>query len=121
MILAANGGSPCPSECQQTRGRYSASPTQNRTAPRAGGSAEVGFLRRLFGGTERSDQDEGAPIDAAELDASERDHELELLRSEQDRLDDLAQRQLRYAQYSWEPPAQGGERRADDEDKTASK
>ena len=29
---------------------------------------------------------------------------------------DLAQRQLRYAAYAWQPPAQGGERRADDED-----
>jgi hypothetical protein len=32
-------------------------------------------------------------------------------------LDDLARRQLRYADYAWEPPAQGGERRADDTDK----
>ena len=29
---------------------------------------------------------------------------------------DLQQRQLRYAEYAWEPPAQGGTRRADDED-----
>ena len=26
----------------------------------------------------------------------------------------LTQRQLRYADYAWEPPRQGGERRADD-------
>jgi hypothetical protein len=39
-----------------------------------------------------------------------------LARSEQDRLDDLAQRQLRYADYAWQPPKQGGERRAEDED-----
>jgi hypothetical protein len=30
------------------------------------------------------------------------------------------QRQLRYARYAWQPPAQGGERRADDEDETAT-
>jgi hypothetical protein len=41
-----------------------------------------------------------------------------VLRGEQERLDDLAQRQLRYAQYAWQPPAQGGERRADDGDRS---
>ena len=46
----------------------------------------------------------------------ERARDLELLREDQDRLDDLALRQLRYAEYAWEPPAQGGERRADDGD-----
>jgi hypothetical protein len=39
-----------------------------------------------------------------------------LARAEQDRLDDLSQRQLRYAAYAWQPPRQGGERRADDDD-----
>ena len=29
----------------------------------------------------------------------------------------IDQAQLRYAEYAWEPPAQGGERRADDEDR----
>ncbi len=52
------------------------------------------------------------------IDAAERAHELDLLREEQARLDDLAQRQLKYARYSWEPPPQGGERRADDADET---
>ena len=38
-----------------------------------------------------------------------------LLREEALRLnDDLIQRQLRYADRSWTPPAQGGSRRADD-------
>ena len=58
------------------------------------------------------------PVDAAELEADEREHELDVLRAEQERLDDLAQRQLRYASYAWQPPAQGGERRADDGDRS---
>ena len=89
----------------------------------------MGFLRRLFGGSGAPDPDV-APKDDAEpetaepdiepdLDASERQHELDLMRGEQDRLDELTQRQLRYARYAWQPPAQGGERRADDEDSTA--
>jgi hypothetical protein len=77
----------------------------------------MGFIRRLLGGTANSEATEAAEVDPAELDAAEREHELDLLRGEQERLDDLAQRQLRYAQYAWEPPAQGGERRADDQDK----
>ncbi len=48
-------------------------------------------------------------------DASERAYELDLLRGEQERLDDLIQRQLRYADHAWQPPDQGGSRRADDE------
>jgi hypothetical protein len=81
----------------------------------------MGFLRRLFGwdDTANAGKDIEAdpdPHDSAELDASEREHELEVLRAEQDRLDELTQRQLRYADYAWQPPAQGGERRADDED-----
>ncbi len=59
-----------------------------------------------------------APADPVDVDAMERDYELDLLRDEQGRLDELQQRQLRYANYAWEPPAQGGERRSDDEDAT---
>ena len=73
----------------------------------------MGFLRRLLGGSP-GDADAAPLADAAELEADEREHELEVLRAEQERLDDLAQRQLRYAQYAWHPPAQGGDRRADD-------
>ena len=85
------------------------------------------FIRRLFGGGQPSDDaptpsnDAVAPTDTTEPaddDAAERAHELELLREEQARLDDLAQRQLKYSRYSWEPPPQGGERRADDADET---
>ena len=80
----------------------------------------MGFLKRLFGGSTEAGQDESAtpasPTTPAELDAEERAHELELAHSEQDRLSDLQQRQLKYAEYAWEPPAQGGTRRADDED-----
>jgi hypothetical protein len=79
----------------------------------------MGFLKRLFGG-EGSGSDDSTtaptPADPVDIDAAERAHDLELARSEQDRLDDLAQRQLRYADYAWQPPKQGGERRAEDDD-----
>jgi hypothetical protein len=76
-------------------------------------SALMGFLRRFLGSQAGTDPQTN---DAADLDAEERQHELDVLRGEQERLDELAQRQLRYAQYAWQPPAQGGERRADDRD-----
>lgn len=75
------------------------------------------FLRRLLGGEATIGEDAPKPFDAAEVDADERAHEVDVLRAEQERLDDLAQRQIRYADYAWQPPAQGGERRADDRDK----
>jgi len=77
------------------------------------------FLRRLGrggGDEERTEPAESVAVDQAELDHAERDHELEVLREDQARLDELAQRQLKYAQYAWTPPPQGGERRADDAD-----
>ncbi len=83
----------------------------------------MGFLRRLLGGgetptdvSEAADASRSAPASSAELDAEERAHELEILRAEQERLDELTQRQLRYEKYAWQPPAQGGERRAEDND-----
>jgi hypothetical protein len=76
----------------------------------------LGFLKRLLGGGTEPESGPAAAFDPAEAEAEEREHELEVLREEQDRLGDLAQRQLRYAQYAWQPPAQGGERRADDGD-----
>jgi hypothetical protein len=83
----------------------------------------MGFLKRLLGGNDKPDDGDVArerpAIAPADLDAAERERELELMRGEQARLDELTQRQLRYAKYAWEPPAQGGERRADDEDATA--
>jgi hypothetical protein len=83
----------------------------------------MSFLRRLLGG---SDSEPGAAADAApphsaaELDALERERELELLRADHERLDELQQRQLRYASYVWQPPAQGGEKRAEDNDPPSS-
>lgn len=74
----------------------------------------MSFLKRLLGTDAAAPR---APIDAADVDAEERQHELDVLRGEQERLDELAQRQLRYADYAWQPPPQGGERRADDGDK----
>jgi hypothetical protein len=81
----------------------------------------MGFLKRLFGGGSEASPDEppaapAPPVTPAQLEAEERAHELELARGEQDRLSDLQQRQLRYAAYAWEPPPQGGTRRAEDED-----
>jgi len=78
----------------------------------------MGFLKRLLGGGSDAATDEPAPPPAtpADVEADEKAHELDLARSEQDRLSDLQQRQLKYADYAWQPPAQGGTRRADDED-----
>jgi hypothetical protein len=81
----------------------------------------VGFLRRIFGGgggaPGEDGSDDAAPgRDLAGLDEEERARELELARFDQDRLDDLVRRQQRYADRSWTPPAQGGERRAEDKD-----
>ncbi len=84
----------------------------------------MGFFRRLFGAerdagdsadddAETADRAQASP---AELDEAERAHELEMARFEQDRTDDLMRRQQRYADRSWTPPAQGGERRSDDGD-----
>ena len=80
----------------------------------------MGFLRRLIGGSAPENDAAGSTATAApaELDALEREHEQELYRQERERLDELQQRQERYAQYAWQPPAQGGERRADDGEKT---
>jgi hypothetical protein len=75
----------------------------------------MSFLRRLFGSGDSSPSDESVPVtDPATLDEAERAHELELARFEQERTDDLVRRQQRYATQSWTPPAQGGERRAED-------
>jgi hypothetical protein len=86
----------------------------------------MNFLRRLLGGSAPdvdsdavSDADDDVESEPAELDAAERQHELDLLRGEQERLDELQQRQQRYAQYAWQPPAEGGEIRAEDNDRSA--
>lgn len=80
-------------------------------------------LRRLFGGgsanparsrADESGDPDAEPPSADAIDAEERARELELLRAEQDRLDELVLRQQRYADRSWVPPPQGGPRRSDD-------
>ena len=80
----------------------------------------MSFLRRLLGSASDGDGERpsAAPADAATLEADERARELELARFDQERVDDLVRRQQRYADRSWTPPAQGGERRADDADRT---
>lgn len=84
----------------------------------------MSFLRRLFGvpATEpEADTGQASTTETpAELDAAERQREVELLRSDHERLDELQQRQLRYASYAWQPPAQGGDIRAEDGDAPSS-
>jgi len=83
----------------------------------------MGLLRRIFGGgrgngddeTPAAVDDQGSP-GSTDPDADERQHELDVLRAEAERMDELTQRQLKYANYAWQPPDQGGERRADDAD-----
>jgi len=77
----------------------------------------MSLLRRLFGGGSGEDPPPVAPpASQADIEAAELEHEREVMRAEAARLDELRQRQLRYAQHAWTPPAQGGEKRADDED-----
>ena len=77
----------------------------------------MSFLRRILGGDQPPEKVEAT---AEELLEDERRHELEMMRSEAERLDDLQQRQLRYADRAWTPPAQGGDRRSDDTDQPES-
>ena len=90
----------------------------------------MSFLRRILGGNPQpvpaiDDADasgtepdpDATPAPGGSSVADEQARDRELLRDEARRLDDeLIQRQLRYADRSWTPPAQGGDRRADDED-----
>ncbi len=77
----------------------------------------MGFLRRLLGGGSPDDEahEDATPAPgAAPTDEAARDREL--LLADAARLnDELLQRQLRYADRSWTPPAQGGTKRSDDE------
>ena len=79
----------------------------------------MSFLKRLFGGGSGDDgrtiADE--PPLAIDLLEEEQARDRELMRADAQRLDDdLIQRQMRYSQHSWTPPAQGTDRRADDAD-----
>jgi len=80
----------------------------------------MSFLRRLLGGPSNASEAaavEGDDSTAGDTVADEQARDRELLLEDARRLDDdLIQRQLRYADRSWTPPAQGGTRRADDED-----
>jgi len=75
----------------------------------------MAFLRRLLGqGSAAASDARETAIPDTDVEASEQAYELELAREDQARTDDLVRRQQRYAQYAWTPPAQGGDRRADD-------
>jgi hypothetical protein len=79
----------------------------------------MSFLRRLVGGGAKDAGDEppAEPVTQAALWEAEAARDRELLLEEARRLDDdLIQRQLRYADRAWTPPAQGGTRRAGDEE-----
>jgi hypothetical protein len=75
----------------------------------------VGFLRRLLG-AERAEPEPPAPVSDAEADSAEVAYQRDLLREEHERMTELQRRQLRYSDYAWQPPDQGGQRRADDAD-----
>lgn len=84
----------------------------------------MGFLRRLLGGSADGAEAAGSgtmatdvsPTAGDETAGDEAARELSLRREDAARLaDDLLQRQLRYADRSWTPPRQGGERRAGDD------
>lgn len=80
----------------------------------------MGFLRRLFGGDAPDDEPaavaEPTPGGGQSSPADDAARDRELLLADAARLnDELLQRQMRYADRSWTPPAQGGTRRADDE------
>ena len=78
----------------------------------------MSFLRRILGGEPKAP--ETPQPTPAELVEEEQARERELLRADAARLDDdLIQRQMRYADRSWTPPAQGSDRRADDADAEA--
>jgi hypothetical protein len=88
----------------------------------------MGFLRRLTDSLRGPTSPDAPPSRDApgtsadrddDPDASERAYELDLLREDQARIDELGQRQLRYAAHAWQPPAQGGTVRADDKDSDA--
>ncbi len=80
----------------------------------------MSFLKRLFGGGETPATPPADDAPSAADAGDEAARERELLLAEARRLDDdLIQRQLRYADRSWTPPPQGGERRADDEEAQA--
>jgi hypothetical protein len=77
----------------------------------------MSFLKRLFGSDGSSASTPAAPVDPAAALDEENARDRELMREEAQRLDDdLIQRQMRYADRAWTPPAQGGTRRSDDEE-----
>jgi hypothetical protein len=77
----------------------------------------MSFLKRLFGGDGSTPAGSVTPVDPATALDEENARDRELMRDEAQRLDDeLIQRQMRYADRAWTPPAQGGTRRSDDDE-----
>ncbi len=72
-------------------------------------------LRRWLGGG-AGGTSAGEAVGTAAVEAEDAAREADLLAEDRERLsDELLARQLRYADRSWTPPAQGGPRRAADE------
>ena len=86
-------GTACPRTCSAAR---------RNTGARL---PSMGFLRRIFGGGRTNGDDEArTSVDddgeaGDDVDADERQHELDVLRAEAERMDELAQRQLKYGEY----------------------
>ncbi len=66
----------------------------------------MGFLRRLLGPREPADADEGGAAKGDPRLEDDPARARELTRGFDAGLDDLAQRQLRYADLAWRPPSQ---------------
>jgi hypothetical protein len=82
---------------------------------RDGQPSDAGVGEQRDGQGQRDSEPEPPGADDDQLPADELERERAVLRADAERLDDdLLQRQLRYADRSWTPAPQGGERRADD-------
>lgn len=76
----------------------------------------MSFLRRILGG----EQPAAPAVNGPTAEEDEVERERAIVRAEAERLSgDLLARQMRYADRSWTPPAQGSSRRADDTEGTA--
>jgi hypothetical protein len=78
----------------------------------------MSFLRRIIGSPPAAGDGPGSrPADPAATEAEDAARNAELLAEDAERLsDELLARQLRYADRSWTPPAQGGPIRAGEEE-----
>jgi len=76
----------------------------------------MSLFDRLLGRRPSGEAGRGGDAAPADPAMTEEERDRAVLREEAERLDELQQRQLRYAQYAWTPEPQGGPRRSDDEE-----